>query len=463
MNRKVAIQVAGVSKRYFIYGSPKDRLRQIIADRMSWFVGGGDSKKEQMNYRKEFVALEDISFEVMKGESVGIIGRNGAGKSTLLQIITGTLFPTKGTVLVDGSVGALLELGSGFNPEFTGKENVYLNASLLGLSKREIDERYREIVDFADIGEFIDQPVKTYSSGMMLRLAFSVQTIIEPAILIVDEALAVGDMFFQAKCMARLKKLIDKGVTVLFVSHDIGTVRQLCSKALLLKDGRVEDFGDVKRVTDRYQKLDIEDRNRNSAPSDREDAEARDSGSRRVVDDGFVLSNEELSMDEALQGNEMFLESSKNDRSGNGQARFLNVQMMKGGKVLRVFDYGDIVTLRQTVRFEMSMEKVNVVYKIRTLQGTDVVYADTRLTSGMDGIYDEGGVYVFEWRFRLDLMHGNYVILSGLTREPVEEEGDWVFFDIVPTSYMFSMAPRRGGMIGGYVVLENDLTVSRIS
>ena len=226
MSSEIALSVKNVSKCFEMYEKPVHRLYQTL------FAG----KKK---FYKEFWALKDINFEIRRGECVGIIGRNGAGKSTLLQIVTGTLAPTTGEVKANGRVAALLELGSGFNPEFTGRENVYLNGSILGLSHEEIEANYQKILDFADIGEFIDQPVKTYSSGMMVRLAFAVQVMVDPDILIVDEALAVGDAAFQRKCFARMDELVARGVTVILVTHDTETVKRRCSRAIFLRGGSV--------------------------------------------------------------------------------------------------------------------------------------------------------------------------------------------------------------------------------
>lgn len=239
MTNDIAISVSQLSKCYQIYEKPHRRLLQ-------GFLG---SKKQ---YYQEFWALNEVSFNIKKGETVGIIGRNGSGKSTLLQLICGTLSPTKGSVETFGRLGALLELGSGFNPEFTGHENVLLNAAVLGLSEAEINARYDAIIAFADIGKFIEQPVKTYSSGMLVRLAFAVQVNVEPDILIVDEALSVGDFFFQQKCFAKLRQLQAQGVTLLFVSHDMGSVRNLCASALYLKQGRLQFSGDSLTAIRRY-------------------------------------------------------------------------------------------------------------------------------------------------------------------------------------------------------------------
>jgi lipopolysaccharide transport system ATP-binding protein len=238
MSSDLAIIVKNLSKCYQIYEKPSDRLLQML------FRG----KKQ---FYREFWALRDVSFNVVRGESVGIIGRNGSGKSTLLQMICGTLNPTSGAIHAAGRVAALLELGSGFNPEFTGRENVYMNAALYGLSKEETDCRFEDIASFADIGDFIDQPVKTYSSGMMLRLAFAVIAHVDAEILIIDEALAVGDAFFTQKCMRFLRAFMQTGTT-LFVSHDTTAVRSLCNKAIWLEQGHVLQMGSPKGVCENY-------------------------------------------------------------------------------------------------------------------------------------------------------------------------------------------------------------------
>lgn len=228
----IAIKVENLGKCYQIYDRPNDRLKQFIFPRLQRLVG-----KKPTQYFHQFWALKDVSFEIKKGETVGIIGRNGSGKSTLLQMICGTLTPTKGSIQTNGRIAALLELGSGFNPEFTGRENVYLNASILGLSQQEIDDRFDAIAAFADIGEFIEQPVKTYSSGMYVRLAFAVVVHVNPEILVVDEALSVGDIAFQNKCMQEIKALKEKGASILFVSHDLSTVQIVCDRAVWIKNG----------------------------------------------------------------------------------------------------------------------------------------------------------------------------------------------------------------------------------
>ncbi len=241
-----AIEAEGLSKMYRLYGNRRDRLRQAAISPFYNLLAS-----EPPKYYKPFWALRDVGFKVRRGETVGVVGRNGSGKSTLLQIICGTLNHTEGSIKTNGRIAALLELGSGFNPEFTGRENVYVNGALLGLKKKQIDERIDEIIEFAEIGEFFDQPIKTYSSGMYVRLAFSVITHVDADILVIDEALSVGDALFTQKCMRFLRGFQKRG-TVFFVSHDAGAVSALCDSALFLKEGRLIDAGPTDDVLKSY-------------------------------------------------------------------------------------------------------------------------------------------------------------------------------------------------------------------
>jgi len=252
MSSELLIQVKGVSKCYPVFAKPRDRLMQMLFPRVKKLFSVRDTSNVPKKYYEEFWALRDVSIEVQRGEMVGIIGRNGSGKSTLLQIICGTMEATAGSVQTTGRIAALLELGAGFNPDFTGRENVYMNASILGLSESEIDERFDSIVEFSEIGEFIDRPVKTYSSGMFMRLAFSVAVSIEPEIVIVDEALSVGDVGVAMKCMQRIEEMQANGVTFLLVTHDLNMVRTMCSRALFLRDGKAMFDGDAATAVEMY-------------------------------------------------------------------------------------------------------------------------------------------------------------------------------------------------------------------
>ena len=233
------IDIKHLNKVYNLYDKPIDRLKEVLSP-------------THKSYHREHYALNDISLEIKKGESVGIVGKNGSGKSTLLKIITGVLNPTSGEINVKGKISALLELGAGFNPEYTGIENIYLNGTMMGYSKAEMDEKVDDIIAFADIGDFINQPVKTYSSGMFARLAFAVSINVEPEILIVDDTLSVGDTRFQIKCMDKMKEMMEGGTTVLFVSHDINAIRRFCTKCVWINEGRLKEIGSVNTVSDHY-------------------------------------------------------------------------------------------------------------------------------------------------------------------------------------------------------------------
>ncbi|HVW20906.1 MAG TPA: ABC transporter ATP-binding protein [Opitutaceae bacterium] len=252
------IQVQNVTKAYRIWASPSARLRSPLLEGAARLLPGAISRKlhaaAAAGYR-DFHALREVAFSIRPGEATGIIGRNGSGKSTLLQLIAGTLAPTSGSLRVEGRVSALLELGSGFNPDFTGRENVYLNGALFGLTKTEMDGKFAEIAAFADIGDFIEEPVKTYSSGMMMRLAFAVAVTVQPDILIIDEALSVGDVFFTQKCFQRIREIVHRGATLIFVSHDMGAVQNLCDRALLLHEGRLAFDGAPEDCVSRYFNL----------------------------------------------------------------------------------------------------------------------------------------------------------------------------------------------------------------
>ncbi|MGV8803676.1 MAG: ABC transporter ATP-binding protein [Polaromonas sp.] len=292
MSSDIAIKADKLGKEYQLYGRPIDRLKQIFA---------GNKRR----YYREFSALRDVSFDLKKGEVLGLVGRNGAGKSTLLQLICGTLTPSTGSVKVQGRIAALLELGAGFNPEFSGRENVYLNASILGLSRAEIDDRYEAIVEFSGIGEFINQPVKTYSSGMYVRLAFSIATSVDPDILIVDEALSVGDGAFARKSFDRIMKLKAKGSTILFCSHSTYQIEALCGRAIWLEQGRVQMMGNPATVVANYQ--DFLDRDGRSTNEQASEVDFSPKGYSRIVRvdtsvDGIVGKSLEVrSMEQTLR------------------------------------------------------------------------------------------------------------------------------------------------------------------
>ncbi|MBT3504621.1 MAG: ABC transporter ATP-binding protein [Piscirickettsiaceae bacterium] len=453
------IRLDSISKCYRIFQNPQDRLKQALLDRFQGLLGRSSASPL---YREHW-ALRDVSFELQPGEAVGILGRNGAGKSTLLQIIAGILEPSAGIVQTTGRITSLLELGSGFNPEFTGRENVFLNAQILGLSREQTLDRFDGIASFADIGDFIDQPVKIYSSGMMMRLAFAVQTAVKPKVLIIDEALSVGDVFFQAKCMARISRLVDSGVALLFVSHDISTVRHLCQRAVLLDGGIVRSMGATADVSDQYVKLQMEDRNqptRNAAGNMNVSAGTGanvESEERRAA-----IAADCSKMQDMAFGQEAFQKRAQHHRVTNGDAEIINVQMLRHGEHITDFEFEDVATIRVFVRFTKNLRNLNCSIKIRAIQGTDVAFFDTRLQGEMSHCYQPGANYLFEWVMKLPLLHGNYVLAVGLAHPPEAPRDDWIFVDIVPHTYEFRIAPRKNGMIDGFVSLPASLTIKRI-
>lgn len=312
------VEVERVTKRYKLYSSPKDRLKEAFS-----FRG--------RKYHRDFFALNDISLEIEKGQTFGIIGINGSGKSTLLEIICGVLQPTSGRVRVHGRIAALLELGAGFNPEFTGRDNVYLNGSLMGFSKRDIDQRFPEIEAFAEIGEFIDQPVKTYSSGMFVRLAFSAAIYIDPDILVIDEALAVGDIFFRQKCYKRLADLQNRGCSIILVSHSMNDVEQFCQKVLLLHYGETIFQGPAPEAVKRYYLIEQKGRISTTAPRPKPSSNQSDSFSTLIAGSPNFWPKPE-----------MFLDISKVSQVTNGWARCTGVAICNSqGQACTSFQQGD--------------------------------------------------------------------------------------------------------------------------
>ncbi len=362
MSSEIAIKVENLSKCYQIYDQPRDRLKQFVLPRMQQLIG-----RPPRQYCREFWALKDVSFDVKKGESVGIIGRNGSGKSTLLQIITGTLAPTSGTATTNGRIAALLELGSGFNPEFTGRENVYLNGALLGFSTDQINEKFDAIAAFADIGEHLDQPVKTYSSGMLVRLAFAVQVQVEPEILIVDEALAVGDALFQKRCFQRIEKLVADGTTLLFVSHDQESVRTLTNRALLLNKGRPIEWGLSSEVVLSYRKL-----------LHAEEAAYFGSLTKNLVERAAqapLQSDPPAAAPDSVPANAAPGMGTRSDRLsfGDGVVKIIKVETLDSDdQPCALFYPGERLRIRVTCESFASIDKLNVAIRLRNKEGVKI-------------------------------------------------------------------------------------------
>jgi lipopolysaccharide transport system ATP-binding protein len=396
---EVAISVCNVGKMYYLYDRPQDRLKQA-------FLWG------RKKLYREFWALRDVSFEVKKGETVGIIGRNGAGKSTLLQIVAGTLSPTTGEVVMNGRVAALLELGSGFNPEFTGRENVYMNAAILGLSREEIAARFDDIAVFADIGDFIDQPVRIYSSGMMMRLAFAVAANIDSDILIIDEVLAVGDEAFQRKCMRVLEEFQDRGGSILLVSHDTQAIVRQCQRAALLDGGHLLLVDTSKRVGDVYQRLLYgSERQRREllaalqrAPGESQIATSSDHPERleifKQVTSGF---------DEALQ---QPIEKSY----GIGGAEIYECAMLDSvGQKVNVLVAGERYRWCYKVKFFENAVVVNFGMMLKTKDGIDVAGISSTLEGAVIPEVKAGTVMEVTFDIKMNVSPATYFLNAGVS------------------------------------------------
>lgn len=449
----LAIRVVGLSKRYEIYDRPGDRLRQFVLPRLDRLAG-----RPVRHFHRDFLALQDVSFDVRRGEAVGIIGRNGSGKSTLLQIITGTLAPSTGEVETRGRIAALLELGSGFNPDFTGRENVYLNGALLGFDRRQIDERFDAIASFADIGGHLDQPVKTYSSGMMLRLAFAVQVQVEPDILIVDEALAVGDALFQKRCFQQIEKLTSNGTTLLFVSHDQESVRTLTHRALLLHQGATKAWGPSSEVILEYRRLlheeettwlgNLANEMTQRARSSVDEMETTE----RLSDPSIIRSRPDGG------GAKTSPPSTRADRMsfGDGEVKVIAVEVLDGqSRPCAVFYPGDEINIRVKCEAQVDVGKLNVALRLRNKEGVKI-YSWGTLNQDMelrtkgsvepcfwDRVLQAGECMMVDFSFRCNLGVNLYEVQASVSYEETPDYLSQRMLHWVDEAAFFQVSMRR--------------------
>lgn len=406
--KQYAIKVENISKVYRIFESPQKRLKQFF------------SKKKLY---KEFWALRDVSFQIPKGGAVGIVGRNGSGKSTLLQIIAGTLQPTNGRCEINGKIAALLELGSGFNPEFTGRENIYMCGSIYGINKNDMNQRISQIQKFADIGDFIDQPVKTYSSGMFARLAFAVNINVDADILIIDEVLSVGDHFFQAKCMSAINDLMNKGVTILLVSHSQATIKALCSKAILFDNGELVLEGTCDEVMDRYMSI--------SLSEELENQKKFMEANKKMLKEQFV--NDIHVYKSLLQPP---FHKRITDRFGNRKAEFIEAALFQYGTECTVVESGNKCTISLWIKANEDIDvesEIGVV--VRTFEGVDLFAFNSFFLNKKIPLFLKGDMLKINFEFVVGLGNGKYSITLGM-RSPIQGEYvDKVFnaiiFDVV--------------------------------
>lgn len=389
MNKNLAISVQGVSKIYKLYDKPIDRLKEAVS-------------LTHKSYHRDFFALSDISFDVKKGETVGIIGTNGSGKSTILKIITGVLSPTTGTAEVSGNISALLELGAGFNSEYTGLENIYMNGTMMGFSREEMQRRMDDILRFADIGDFVNQPVKTYSSGMFVRLAFALAINVDPEILIVDEALSVGDVFFQAKCYRRMEEMMKNGTTILMVSHDMGSIIKYCDKVVLLNRGHFVAQGEAGKMVDLYKKI--------LANQTDELAEALIEQKKEALGLPVGEVHTDKSMKERMNLNPEVQEY------GDGRASFEDFGTLDArGNVTNLLLKGEMFTIRERIRFHAPIEMPIFTYTLRDKKGTDITGTNT-MFEGVDiKPVKDGDVYTVSFRQKMNLQGGEYLLSMSCT------------------------------------------------
>lgn len=403
----IAISVKNLTKTYRIFGHPGDRIKQALT------LG-------QVRFHQEFTALQGVSFEIQKGETVGIIGRNGSGKSTLLQLICGILKPTSGTVMVNGRVSALLELGAGFNPEFTGRENVYFQGAVMGLTKEVMDQRFDDIAAFADIGEFIDQPVRTYSSGMFVRLAFAVAVHVEPDILVVDEALSVGDVVFQHKSKKHVRELIDSGASLLMVSHDRNTITSTCNRCIYLDGGRME--------------LD-------SLPSDVFDYYHAKAATK---------SGDQISLNQLESGRAQVI-------SGTGDARVEHIRLLDSdNREISIVEVGTPVVLEFVVRTYQPIPRLVLGFTLRDSFGQQIYGTNTNSYGKSLVDVHAGGGGVFKFAFRASMGTGSYSVSTALVSTNDRFTNNYECREL---AFFFEVQNASHPPFGGSVWLDPNLVV----
>ncbi len=405
MSSETAIKLVDISKCYQTYSQPAYRLLQSLYGR-------------RKKLYEEFWALRNIDLEVYRGETLGIIGKNGSGKSTLLQVVTGTMVPTAGSMETRGRISALLELGAGFNPEFTGIENARLNASILGIGRDEIDESIPAIIEFSELGDFINRPVKTYSSGMYVRLAFSVAISMNPEIFIIDEALAVGDVRFQRKCFRKLEAMRNKGITILFVTHAAQTVIGLCNRAIFLDDGKIAALGEPKQVVTQYlESLFSNDLEEESPPSPKEPdvmpvSRAADQSAPQLILDPDVDSC-------ATRPTYNHTEY----RWGDGRARIIDYLLLcEGQEVRHSVPRGSVVEVKIAIQYTQALDDVIYGLTVKTVDGTTVYGTNTRLQNIPVARKQAGEVTVISFKFAAHLMHAEYFLSLGIAIDDADKD-----------------------------------------
>ncbi len=432
----IAVDVNKVTKKYRIYHEKIPSLKNTIL------------KGKRTTY-EEFLALDDVSFSIKHGETFGIIGPNGSGKSTLLKLIANIIQPNSGKITIDGTVSALLELGAGFHPDLTGKENIYINSAILGMRKREVDKRFDQIVRFSELEKFIDTPVKNYSSGMYMRLGFSIAINVNPDILLVDEVLAVGDQSFQAKCYKVIYDIMKRGKTIIIVSHDLETISDLCSRVAFLKNGKIVDMGNPVMVVSQYRAY-VEELERNRAEDQQKEERKRIfktviESNRRIVSGEDIEKLSRLGSEQAVK------------RFGSGDAMITDIKLLdKNGNKLNYCKYGDEVKIVLDIRFNRKVE--NPIFGVRITDFKDnIVYGtNTRTNNLKTEIYDKGESLRVDFAFRVTLVGGNYYVTPAIGYKDLRTYCDWV-------NNMLTINVLKNEKAEGIANLDSEIILERKS
>ena len=392
-----ALSVNNVTKIYKLYEKPIDRLKEAMS-------------VTHKNYHRDFYALNGISFDVEKGKTVGIIGTNGSGKSTILKIITGVLTPTTGDVEVNGVISALLELGAGFNMDYTGIENIYMNGTMMGFSRKEMDEKLNDILDFADIGDFVYQPVKTYSSGMFVRLAFALAINVEPEILIVDEALSVGDVFFQAKCYRRMEEIRKNGTTILMVTHDMGAIIKYCDRVVVLNKGNFIAEGEPGKMVDLYKKILA------NQMDDLQEALVQDDNEFYNDFSGDRALSERSGISEGAFMKEKLTINPNRTEYGDKRAEIVDFGLLdERGNITNLLLKGERFTIKERIHFHGGIEAPIFTYTIKDKRGADLTGTNTMFESSDVKAVKKGDEYVVEFNQKMTLQGGEYLLSMSCT------------------------------------------------
>lgn len=452
INEECMIEVTDVTKVYKLYDKPIDRLKESMS-------------LSHKNYHRDFYALNHISFDVKKGEAVGIIGTNGSGKSTMLKIITGVLTPTAGSIKTQGTVCALLELGAGFNQDYTGIENIYMNGTMMGFTREEMDAKLQDILDFADIGDFVYQPVKSYSSGMFVRLAFALYISVDPDVLIVDEALSVGDVFFQAKCYHRMDELKQKGTTILMVTHDLGSVMKYCDRVLLLNKGERIAEGKPGEMVDLYKKILAGQYSGNEDFVDKQDFGVDSVGGEAVklrednaggAADGNTPKETAAQEPEGLMQTQLTLNPSV-QHYGNGKAEIYDFGILdQKGKVTNVVLKGEYFSIKEKIRFHAPVESPIFTFTIKDKRGADLTGTNTMFEGEDIAPVKAGDEYTCTFRQKMTLQGGEYLLSMSCTGF---EQGEHTVYDRKYDIASLTVLSNKNTV--GVYDMESEVTLER--